>query len=93
MKLDFRAEWIRTGTVWSTVEENIKQVRQAGLNFSCNTSIGGYNVIRLPELLEELYQMTETKVNPKSSAKCLVLYTNYTRQHKTRHNTQNKKMV
>ena len=58
-----RAEWIRTGTVWSTVEENIKQVRQAGLNFSCNTSIGGYNVIRLPELLEELYQMTETKVN------------------------------
>ena len=58
-----RAEWIRTGTIWSKVEENIRQVRQAGLNFSCNTSVGGYNVIRLPELLEELYQMTETKVN------------------------------
>lgn len=58
-----RAEWIRSGTVWSKVYENIKAVRDANIQVSCNASIGVYNIIRLPELVEELWEMTGRKVN------------------------------
>jgi|TARA_B100000902_G_scaffold218294_1_gene207449 radical SAM protein with 4Fe4S-binding SPASM domain len=58
-----RAEWIRSGTVWSKVHENIKAVKDANIRISCNASIGAYNVIRLPELVDELWELTERKVN------------------------------
>tara|TARA_B110000037_G_scaffold111911_1_gene129045 strand:+ start:6150 stop:7502 length:1353 start_codon:yes stop_codon:yes gene_type:complete len=58
-----RAEWIRTGTVWETVRKNIEQVRDAGIQTFANTSIGCYNVVRLPELIDELYELYYTKTN------------------------------
>jgi len=58
-----RAEWIRTGTVWETVKKNIEQVRDAGLQTFANTSIGCYNVIRLPELIDELYELYDSPIN------------------------------
>tara|TARA_X000001036_G_scaffold46473_1_gene37196 strand:+ start:498 stop:1844 length:1347 start_codon:yes stop_codon:yes gene_type:complete len=58
-----RAEWIRSGTVWETVENNIKQVRDAGIQTFANTSIGCYNVVRLPELIDELYELYNSPIN------------------------------
>ena len=58
-----RAEWIRSGTVWEIVENNIKQVRDAGIQTFANTSIGCYNVVRLPELIDELYELYNSPIN------------------------------
>ena len=61
-----RAEWIRTGTIWKTVKKNIEQVRDAGIQTFANTSIGCYNVVRLPELIDELYELYYTETNKKA---------------------------
>ena len=58
-----RAEWIRSGTVWETVKKNIEQVRDAGIQTFANSSIGCYNVIRLPELIDELYELYDSPTN------------------------------
>lgn len=52
-----RAEWIRSGTVWNTVKNNIRKTVESGVKCQPNVSIGCYNVIRLPELIEELYEL------------------------------------
>lgn len=70
-----RAEWIRTGTVWNTVKNNILEVKNAGIRFFPNTSIGCYNVIRLPELLQELFDLfdpDQINVNPVFNEWCCV---------------------
>tara|TARA_B100000900_G_scaffold288291_1_gene247297 strand:- start:202 stop:1551 length:1350 start_codon:yes stop_codon:yes gene_type:complete len=61
-----RAEWIRSGTVWETVRKNIEQVRDAGIQTFANTSIGCYNVIRLSELIDELYELYDSPSNIKA---------------------------
>tara|TARA_X000001036_G_scaffold427154_1_gene455435 strand:+ start:594 stop:1946 length:1353 start_codon:yes stop_codon:yes gene_type:complete len=52
-----RAEWIRSGTVWKTVQSNIQKLVSENIKCQPNVSIGCYNVIRLPELIEELYEL------------------------------------
>ncbi len=52
-----RAEWIRSGTVWNTVRNNIRKTVEAGIKCQPNVAVGCYNVIRLPELIEELHQL------------------------------------
>ena len=61
-----RAEWIRSGTIWETVEKNIKQVRDTGIQTFSNTTVGCYNVIRLPELIDELYELYYSPTNKKA---------------------------
>ena len=52
-----RAEWIRSGTVWKNVQSNIQTLVSENIKCQPNVSIGCYNVIRLPELIEELYEL------------------------------------
>ena len=63
-----RAEYIRYGTNWQQVENNIKTLVEAGIKTQANASIGCYNVMRLPELLEELWELYKPK-KPNSNVK------------------------
>jgi len=57
-----RAEWIRYGTVWDTVKQNIISVRDAGIWMEPMLSVGAYNILRLPQLLKELYELFNNKI-------------------------------
>lgn len=52
-----RAEWIRYGSHWPTIEKNIKTLVDAGVRAQFITSVACYNVFRLPELIQELYDL------------------------------------
>lgn len=52
-----RAEWIRYGTHWPTTVSNIKALVDANIKTQPIISVGCYNVIRLPELMKELYDI------------------------------------
>ncbi len=56
-----RAEYIRSGTIWPIVEKNIRTLVDAEVKVQPNTSIGAYNVMRLPELLDELWELFKRK--------------------------------
>lgn len=58
-----RAEWIRYGTDWKRVQNNIITVRDAGIRISPIVSVGVYNITRLPELLTELYDLFKSKIS------------------------------
>ena len=50
-----RAELIRSGTVWSTVEENLKElVKSKNIILRPGMTIGAWNVARLPEIINHL---------------------------------------
>jgi len=57
-----RAEWIRYGTEWQTVQQNIITVRDAGVKIQPIVSVEVYNIVRLPALLEELYDLFKHKI-------------------------------
>ncbi len=71
-----RAEYIRYGTVWDIVEKNIKMVADANIKTQPNTSIGCYNIMRLPELLEELWELyqqpNQINLNPVFNVWCRI---------------------
>ena len=71
-----RAEYIRYGTVWDIVEQNIKKVVDANIKTAPNTSIGCYNIMRLPELLEELWELyqqpNQINLNPVFNVWCRI---------------------
>lgn len=52
-----RAEYIRYGTDWKVVSENIRKVVEAGIRIKPIISVGCYNIHRLPELFEELSEL------------------------------------
>ncbi len=54
-EIDERAELIRSGTVWSTVESNLKLlVDFKQVNLHPNITVGVLNVFRLPEIIQRL---------------------------------------
>jgi sulfatase maturation enzyme AslB (radical SAM superfamily) len=66
-----RAELYRNGTVWSTVERNLRLLRQNDINVVVNSTIGAMNVWHAPDLqrylLEQrliLNQATDSIINP-----------------------------
>ena len=53
-----RAELIRSGTVWSKVEANLKEVaKYPNIIMRPGLTIGAWNVFRLPEIIEELINL------------------------------------
>jgi len=58
-----RAEYIRYGTKWKQILENIAAIKQENINISPIISIGCYNIFRLPELMQELEDLFITADN------------------------------
>ena len=52
-----RAEWIRYGTDWKTTQSNIQTLVKENIKTQPIISVGCYNVLRLPELMKELYDL------------------------------------
>ena len=52
-----RAEWIRYGTDWNVVSSNIKKLVDNNIRCAPITSIGCYNIFRLPEIYTEFKEM------------------------------------
>ena len=51
-----RAEYIREGTEWNTIEQNIKQVKDLGhINLQSSTVISIYNVLTMTDFLDYLF--------------------------------------
>ena len=51
-----RAEYIREGTEWNTIEHNIKQVKDLGyINLQSSTVISIYNVLTMTDFLDYLF--------------------------------------
>lgn len=62
-----RAEWIRYGTNWNKVKNNILHLRNNNIKTQPIISVGCYNVFRLPEIIEELWSLYENplaKISP-----------------------------
>ena len=57
-----RAEWIRYGTIWKTVKQNLIDIRDAGIWMQPLISVGAYNLLRLPQLIDELTELIGNKV-------------------------------
>lgn len=54
-EIDDRAELIRSGTVWKTVENNLKKMNELeNITIRPGLTIGAWNVFRLPEIIERL---------------------------------------
>lgn len=49
-----RAEYIRSGTVWSVVEKNLKIISKEKFKRHTNIVVTCYNVFRLPEIIQHL---------------------------------------
>lgn len=58
-----RAEWIRYGTDWKRIEQNCNQAVQAGVRVQPIISVGAYNILRLPQIIEELSELAQNKVS------------------------------
>lgn len=52
-----RLEWIRYGSKWETIKQNIITLRDLNIMSQPSMAIGCYNIFRLPELLEELWEI------------------------------------
>jgi sulfatase maturation enzyme AslB (radical SAM superfamily) len=49
-----RAEYIRSGTVWSVVEKNLKIISKEKFKRHTNITVTCYNIFRLPEIIQHL---------------------------------------
>lgn len=49
-----RAELIRSGTVWKTVEKNLREIAKLNIHIKPNITVSNMNVFRLPEIIQEL---------------------------------------
>jgi|TARA_B110000977_G_C11064269_1_gene487178 radical SAM protein with 4Fe4S-binding SPASM domain len=62
-----RAELIRAGTVWSKVEENLKEIaKYDNIIMRPGMTIGAWNVHRLPEIINHLISIGVIKKHPTS---------------------------
>lgn len=62
-----RAELIRSGTVWSKVEENLKELaKHANIMLRPGLTIGAWNVHRLPEIINHLISIGVIRSHPTS---------------------------
>jgi len=52
-----RAELIRKGTIWSDVEDNLKQMAKLDIEIRPGLTISAFNVFRLPEILDHLMSL------------------------------------
>lgn len=53
-EIDERAELIRSGTDWKTVETNLKAVNEIGIQVSIFITVSAMNVFRIPEILDRM---------------------------------------
>jgi radical SAM protein with 4Fe4S-binding SPASM domain len=53
-EIDERAELIRSGTNWKTVEENLKTVSSIGIHCKPSITVSNMNVHRIPEIVTRL---------------------------------------
>jgi sulfatase maturation enzyme AslB (radical SAM superfamily) len=49
-----RSEYIRSGTVWSVVEKNLKIISKEKFKRHVNITVTCYNIFRLPEIIQHL---------------------------------------
>ena len=62
-----RAELIRSGTVWSKVEENLKELaKHANIILRPGLTIGAWNVHSLPEIINHLISIGVIRAHPSS---------------------------
>ncbi len=62
-----RAELIRSGTVWSKVESNLKDLMQLdNLIVRPGITVGAWNVFRLPEIIEHLIEIGVVRRHPRT---------------------------
>jgi radical SAM protein with 4Fe4S-binding SPASM domain len=65
-EIDERAELIRSGTVWSKVEENLIEISKLdNIIVRPGLTIGAWNVFRLPEIITRLVELGVVKSNTK----------------------------
>jgi MoaA/NifB/PqqE/SkfB family radical SAM enzyme len=50
-----RAEIYRDGTVWSTIENNLRTLVESGIKFNISCTVGATNIYHIPDMLEYLY--------------------------------------
>tara|TARA_B100001173_G_scaffold311995_1_gene331165 strand:+ start:945 stop:2183 length:1239 start_codon:yes stop_codon:yes gene_type:complete len=55
--IELRAEYIRKGTRWNEIEENIKRLQDTNIIFQIECTTQAMNVLTLPELLTRLNQL------------------------------------
>ena len=63
-----RAEWIRYGTDWNIVSDNVRKLVDGNIRCLPIISIGCYNIFRLPEIykeFEELYKGNNERFAPR----------------------------
>lgn len=56
-EIDERAEYIRKGTVWKTVQKNLIALSKEKFNINTNIVVSSYNVFRLPKILDRLIEI------------------------------------
>lgn len=56
-ELGARAELVRSGTVWRTVEENLSIIVGLGVKIAPNITVSVFNVFRLPEIIDGLVEL------------------------------------
>lgn len=56
-EIDERAELIRSGTVWNTVEENLKAIAKLDIHVRPSITVSCMNVHRIPEILTRLVDL------------------------------------
>lgn len=61
-EIDERAELIRSGTVWSKVETNLKKVSELNIHVRPSITVSAMNVHRIPEIIDRLIELGA--VNP-----------------------------
>jgi len=56
-EIGVRAELIRKGTDWSTVETNLKKLKETGIHIRPAITVSAMNVFRIPEIIYHLVDM------------------------------------
>lgn len=56
-EIDNRAEYLRKGTVWQKVQENLITLSKEKFNVDTNIVVSAYNVFRLPQIIDKLVEI------------------------------------
>lgn len=56
-EIDNRAEYLRKGTVWQKVQENLITLSKEKFKVDTNIVISAYNVFRIPEIIDKLVEI------------------------------------